>query len=42
MPTLKNPTNKELDHWHQVYIDHLVALYEKYKHLNNNVPLEIW
>lgn len=41
-PEVKKPTHEEIDQWHKRYVEDLVALYEKYKHLNNNLPAELY
>jgi len=42
LPTLEKPTPEDIDHWHQRYIEELLALYERHKHLNNNLPIEVY
>ena len=42
LPHVEKPTHEEIDKWHRKFIEELVALYEKYKHLNDNLPLEVY
>lgn len=31
LPELKNPTHEEIDHWHQRYVEELLAMYDRHK-----------
>lgn len=42
LPKMENPGNDDVEHWHQVYVERVKELYEKYKGLNGNSPLEIF
>lgn len=42
LPELKKPSPAEIEHWHQHYIKELVDLYGRHKHLNDNLPIELY
>jgi len=42
LPELKQPTNEEINYWHNRYIEELLAIYERHKHLNKNLPIELY
>jgi len=42
LPQISEPTNEEIDHYHQVYVDSLKSLYDRYKkRFNCSDQLEI-